>query len=206
MAKSQETNHSTQPAGQKQATYTSQVITAAQVPMASSLWSEWTLHPSGLNYYRAQYVSYEAAVAVVRSARNAVVADGQGRYIHYEFVGINEVPQSHYCPQLAVTAPAALAAPPVAAPQAPSAPAQPQEQLQVPDLEEDDTSATSGASDTADGAIIDIETASDAVIISLPDVSDKHSLVFDKKTRKRLHSEKKRRINPKAKVDTWLRN
>ncbi|KAH7152049.1 hypothetical protein B0J13DRAFT_254524 [Dactylonectria estremocensis] len=200
MAKTQETNHFSQPAGQKQAT------APAQLPMASSAWSEWTLHSSGLHYYRAQYLSYEAAVVVVRSARNAVVADSQGRYIHYEFVGINEVPQSQYYPPPGFAALPVLAAPPVAPPQNLSAPAQLHEQPQVPELEDDGTSATSGTNDAADGAIIDIETGSDAIIVSFPEVTDKHSLVFDKKTRKRLQSEKKRRINPKAKVDTWLRN
>ncbi|KAF7551475.1 hypothetical protein G7Z17_g4972 [Cylindrodendrum hubeiense] len=202
MAQTQQTNHTPQPGQQKpQATDSSQAIAAGTSSMASSQWSEWVLHPSKLHYFRGQYLPYEVAATVVKTTRNSIVADGQGRYIYYEFVGINEVPNHHDSHQT----PEPLVSPPPT-----NIVALPQQLLQVPELDDDGASGCSGVSGVDSGdqqPIIDIDTTTDGVVmVSVTDMADDHSIVLDKKTRKRLAAEKKRRVNTKAKVDTWLRH
>ncbi|KAL6402126.1 small nuclear ribonucleoprotein D3 [Ilyonectria robusta] len=202
MAKPQQSNRVSQPGQKHQPTATASQAATAVPPapaMASGQWSEWALHPSGLHYYRAQDLPYEIAARVVPSARNSIVVDALGRYIHYEFMGINEVTMRHYYPPPAVQ-------PFVSLPATNSA-VVPQQHLQVPELDDDGESRCSGVSGEASGGqqpIIDIDTTSDGLKFSFSDASEDHPIVLDKKTRKRLEAEKKRRVNTKAKVDTWL--
>lgn len=184
----------------------SHAFTAAQSPMASSQWGDWTLHGSGLHYWRARFVSYEAAASIGINARNSIVPDGQGRYVHYEFVGINDVATRQYYPPPALQT---LASPGTMDMAADNTAAPPQQLLQVPEYDDDGASGCSGASQAASGVqqpVIDIETAQDMdmVKLSFSERSEGHSVVLDKKTRKRLDADKKRRANTKAKVDTWL--
>ncbi|KAK7421320.1 hypothetical protein QQX98_002214 [Neonectria punicea] len=208
MAQPQGTKQVSQLTQQNQeAAMSSHTFAATQSPMASSQWGDWTLHASGLHYWRARSVSFETAASIGTNARNSIVPDGQGRYVHYEFVGINDTASRQYYPPPALQT---LASPGIMSMAADNTVAPSQQLLQVPEYDDDGESGCSGASQAASGVqqpVIDIETTQDMDMIKLS-FSEKfegHSVVLDKKTRKRLDADKKRRVNPKAKVDTWLR-
>ncbi|KPM38263.1 hypothetical protein AK830_g8319 [Neonectria ditissima] len=208
MVQPQENSQTSQHSPQNQKpTMSSHALAAVQSPMASSQWGEWTLHGSGLHYWRARFVSYETAASIGVNARNSIVPDGQGRYVHYEFVGTNDVATRHYYPSPMLQT---LASPGAMAMAADTTSASPQQLLQVPDYDDDGASGCSDASQAASGVqqpVIDIETSEDMdmVKVSFAEKSEGHSAVLDKKTRKRLDADKKRRVNTKAKVDTWLK-
>ncbi|CAM1508048.1 Fc.00g048960.m01.CDS01 [Cosmosporella sp. VM-42] len=205
------TNQCSQTSHQEQDTTTS---SQAYVD-ATSQWSEWILDSSGLHYYRARYISYEIASTLVTNSRNSIVPDGQGYYIHYEFLGIKEFPAMQYilapAVQPSVSTPATMPVANTDRTASTTAPAQKAAQVSSTaqngtisdrkEVRESSAAATGGYP-----RIIDIDTTPTGLTISFPHEKEKHAIVLDKQARKRLKAEQKVHVNPKAKVDTWLKS
>ena len=180
----------------------------------TSQWSEWILDSSGLHYYRARYITYEVASTVITNSRNSIVPDGQGYYIHYEFLGIKELGTTQYVITPVIQPPVLPATSTSPQNKNPSSSATVATKQPAP-LVSNDQNGTSSVprevhqeKSAAGGAyprIIDIDTTSNGLTISFPVENEKHAIVFDKQARKRLKAEKKVHVNPKAKVHTWLK-
>ncbi|RGP78018.1 small nuclear ribonucleo d3 [Fusarium longipes] len=55
-----------------------------------SRWSQWSLHDSGLYYYRARYISLEDISSIRPTGRDWFVPNVRGGYIHYESRAVSE--------------------------------------------------------------------------------------------------------------------
>lgn len=173
-----------------------------------SRWSDWSLHYTGLYYFRARSLPYEVAITVGANSRNTVIADGQGRFLHYHFLSINEASilqyaSTHMTPvstvQEAEPAPASIV-------EDSASTELPQQPLQaVKDEDEHTGKAVKADEAAAQATIIDIETSASGVKISFPCLSDdEHAIVLDKATRKYLKSKKNKQVSSKKKVSSWL--
>lgn len=184
------------------------IIASAPVePMTP--WSDWVLHSSGLYYYRGRKISWNLA-QTVEDSRNSVVSDGEGGYLHYEFMGIREVPRGYFTH--ATTSTYEAAAQPCSMPLPESSYEAPQKQqqqllLKAPEVYEDDDSASGISGNSGAGSakkrltVIDVDDTPDGLKITFP---DDHFIVSERKSKRRSGSDKKYRISHKAKVEQWL--
>lgn len=189
-------------------------------------WSEWAPSDSGPYYYRGRRIRYEEAQAIVDSSRNSIVPDGQGGYLHYEFMSAKDVPRGHYPPVTSVM----QAAPPILnvsyddpqyqfpqqlQPQPQHHQQQPNQQLmlQAPKVyyEEDDgasgVSGNSGSTSTKrlPTRVIGVDQTPEGDIkITFPNVSDEQVIVHGRKSKRRPDREKKYHASHNSKVDKWL--
>ncbi|KAF5683304.1 small nuclear ribonucleoprotein D3 [Fusarium denticulatum] len=171
-----------------------------------SRWSEWTLHNSGLYYYRARYISFEDISSIPPTGRNSIVPNVQGGYIHYQSMSVNEVTSqgSSQAPELStcstVTTPTA-SDPPVSA-QEPYG--LQNDQLVVSTKTTEDSMLMSGAlqpeADTTETVVV----ISNSNALKRKSTTSKKQKEKKKKHGKKLDVDKRKQVSNKAKVNKWL--
>ncbi|VTT71112.1 unnamed protein product [Fusarium fujikuroi] len=172
---------------------------------ARSRWSEWTLHNSGLYYYRARYISFEDISSIPPTGRNSIVPNVQGGYIHYQSMGVNEGTSqgTSQAPELStcstVTTPTA-SDPPVSTQEVYG---QQNDQLVVSAKTTEDSMLMSGALQP------EADTTETVVVISNSNALKRKSTTSKKQKEKKKHGkkldvDKRKQVSNKAKVNKWF--
>ncbi|KAF4974710.1 hypothetical protein FZEAL_8419 [Fusarium zealandicum] len=177
-----------------------------------SVWSEWMLHDSKLCYYRACFISYEQATAVVANGRNSVVPDGRGGYIHYEFMGINDSITGH-CSSGQTTELSTWSVVTTTTTTTTTIDPAPSSQLQQPSQGQHDgydsvSGSAAGGGMMTSGALqpaAETHKIQEQALVPLPSrPSRRQSVVSRKKNRKMLEPDKRKQVSSNAKVNKWL--
>lgn len=160
-------------------------------------WSAWILDTSERYYYRARYISYEAASSFIPNGRNSLVPDDQGGFIHYDFVGTKELVREHsslssHQHPFTDTSTASLST------------SQTPRYHCVPNYEEEGGSTDGKPSVT--GGLQGSGKDGKRLMMAYPKPAKEHSVLLNKKARKRLQAEKRKHVSSRAKVDKWLNN
>ncbi|KAM5344984.1 hypothetical protein ACJ41O_010846 [Fusarium nematophilum] len=184
----------------------SQPSTSQLMDVEGPEWSRWIPHFSRRYYYRARYISFDEASSVLPNGRNAIIPDGQGGYLHYEFMGVNDTALSsyqspaHHTSELS-TYSGETPATTVSSQQQPP----PRRLLPAPDHVYDGAPTYSGNGMMMSGAIQPSEAEQERrVILSGPRASKGKSVVVKKKDKKRLEVDKRKQVSAHAKVNKWL--
>ncbi|KAF5023267.1 hypothetical protein F66182_4679 [Fusarium sp. NRRL 66182] len=170
---------------------------------SQSPWSAWTIHNSGSYYYRARYITYEDISAISPTGRNSIVPKFRGGYIHYEFMGVNDVTSpgsSSQTPELSACS--TITTPTATDPAASShaAHAQENDQLVVSDGSAKSEMLMSGALQTEGG-----QPETVVVILKSSPLKRSSTKQKDKKKHgKKLEVDKRKQVSNKAKVSKWL--
>ncbi|OBS21754.1 hypothetical protein FPOA_08091 [Fusarium poae] len=171
-----------------------------------SRWSQWSLHNSGLYYYRARYISLEDISSIRPTGRDWFVPNVRGGYIHYESRAANEAAaqsSSSQAPELSTcstaTTPTA-SGPPVPLPVASG---QTNDEVVAAGPLPDDSMLMSGALQT------ETDMAKAVVVISSQVQLKRTSTTSKKQKEKKKHGkktevDKRKQVSNKAKVNKWL--
>ncbi|KAM0240400.1 hypothetical protein ACHAPO_002297 [Fusarium lateritium] len=171
-----------------------------------SRWSQWSLHNSGLYYYRARYISLEDISSIRPTGRDWFVPNVRGGYIHYESKAANEAAAQNYSSQVPElsTCSTATPTPTTSGPPAPLPVASGQtndEAVAAKPLPED-SMLMSGALQTEAGMTEAV------VVISSPGqlrwTSTTSKKQKEKKHGKKTEVDKRKQVSNKAKVNKWL--
>ncbi|EKJ76828.1 hypothetical protein FPSE_03014 [Fusarium pseudograminearum CS3096] len=174
-------------------------------PYSGSQWSQWSLHNSGLYYYRARYISLEDISSIRPTGRDWFVPNVRGGYIHYESRAANEaatqrpsiqVPELSTCSTATTPTTSDTPAP------LPAASGQNNEVVATKALP-DNSLLMSGALQS------EVDTTETVVVISSPTQLKRSSTTSKKQKEKKKHGkkmevDKRKQVSNKAKVNKWL--
>jgi hypothetical protein len=171
-----------------------------------SPWSQWSLHNSGLYYYRARYISLEDISSIRPTGRDWFVPNVQGGYIHYESRAVSEAAtQSPFSQAPELSACSTATTPTASDPPAPSqaASGQTNDEVVATKASPEKSMLMSGALQT------EADMTEAVVVISSPTQLKRSSTTSKKQKEKKKHGkkmevDKRKQVSNKAKVNKWL--